>query len=225
MEEDQDVDSQRNDRSAGKPKSIRDKLINEYGLESLDVDDEGDAVDGKGLLQICLTNARLVAKDGVPACLPRFPRLSIGSLGSAYNLESLQAIGITHIVCASGVVRMKYPDRFVYHRVDIRDKSETDIASHWQSCWDFIDAALEITSENGRENKVLIHCYQGISRSTTILASYLMKRFGLSMVEALDEIRSVRPVAAPNPGFLMQLRALERSLTCVNSNGTVTTEG
>lgn len=218
MEEEQDLDPSRHDRPEVKPKNLRDKLINEYGLETLDVDDDGNVVDGKGLLQICLTNARLVAKDGVPACLPRFPRLSIGSLGSAYNLESLQANSITHIICASGVVRTKYPGRFVYHRVDIRDKSETDIASHWQSCWDFIDAALESSAENDRENKVLIHCYQGISRSTTILASYLMKRFGLSLVEALDEIRSVRPVAAPNPGFLIQLRALERSLTCLNSN-------
>lgn len=225
MKEDQDLDPNRNDQGEVKPKSLRDKLIDEYGLESLDVDDDGDVVDGKGLLQICLTNARLVAKDGVPSCLPRFPRLSIGSLGSAYNLKSLQANGITHIICASGVVRTKYPDSFVYHRVDIRDKSETDIASHWQSCWDFIDAALESSAENDRENKVLIHCYQGISRSTTILASYLMKRFGLTLVEALDEIRSVRPVAAPNPGFLMQLRVLERSLTCLNSNDKLITEG
>lgn len=203
--------------------SLRTRLIEEYGLENRDIDDDGEPIDGRSLLQMCVTNARLVAKDGRPCILPNHSMLAIGSIGAAYNIDGLLETGITHILCASSVIRLKYPDKFTYKRIDIQDKMDVDVSLHWQSCWDFIDNALlqisgassDYSNDRTTVNatpRVLVHCYQGISRSTTLLCSYLMKKYGLSMLQALEEVRSVRPQAAPNPGFLLQLRALERQL-------------
>jgi hypothetical protein len=36
-----------------------------------------------------------------------------------------------------------------------------------------------------------------------------MKRFGLTMRNALARVRSIRPIVHPNPGFLRQLARLE----------------
>lgn len=45
----------------------------------------------------------------------------------------------------------------------------------------------------------------GISRSTTVVVAYVMAVTELSSQEVLEAIRSVRPVANPNPGFRQQL--------------------
>lgn len=45
----------------------------------------------------------------------------------------------------------------------------------------------------------------GISRSTTVVVAYVMAVTELSCQEVLEAIRTVRPVANPNPGFRQQL--------------------
>ena len=56
--------------------------------------------------------------------------------------------------------------------------------------------------------KVLVNCWQGASRSTTIVLAYLVKCEGLDLVEALRLVRAKRDVR-PNDGFLLQLIELE----------------
>ncbi|NXS04440.1 DUS15 phosphatase, partial [Oxylabes madagascariensis] len=51
----------------------------------------------------------------------------------------------------------------------------------------------------------LVHCLAGISRSTTVVVAYVMVVTELSCQEVLDAIRTIRPVANPNPGFRQQL--------------------
>ncbi|CAD6192912.1 unnamed protein product [Caenorhabditis auriculariae] len=59
-------------------------------------------------------------------------------------------------------------------------------------------------------NRVLIHCISGISRSVSVAVSYLMFSRRFSLDEALLQVRSIRPSASPNIGFLSQLRLYER---------------
>lgn len=51
----------------------------------------------------------------------------------------------------------------------------------------------------------------GISRSTTIVVAYVMAVTEMSSQEVLEAIRSVRPVANPNPGFKQQLEEFSGS--------------
>lgn len=52
---------------------------------------------------------------------------------------------------------------------------------------------------------VLVHCTAGISRSVTVVCYYLMKKYNLEPVQALDIIKRNRPIANPNIGFVSQL--------------------
>jgi protein-tyrosine phosphatase len=51
-------------------------------------------------------------------------------------------------------------------------------------------------------NKILIHCFAGKSRATSFTIAYLIHKFKMSLKDALILVRSVRPIAEPNPGFI-----------------------
>lgn len=187
------------------------KLIEEYGLEDLRNEDS-EEMGNKQLLQVVLTNSRLTVRDGVPNTLIDYPYLAIGSIGSAYNLNGLISAGITHVLCLSRVIRLKYQAKFVYKRVIMEDKPDFSIDLCWQECFGFID---EAKAANG---KVLVHCYQGVSRSATIICAYLIKYASLTCSQALNAVRVVRPQIGPNAGFLLKLRQLDRATHAVTSN-------
>jgi hypothetical protein len=62
------------------------------------------------------------------------------------------------------------------------------------------------------KNKVLIHCFAGKSRATSFLLAYLIKEKGINLKDGLERVWKVRPIAAPNPGFMIQLKALEKNV-------------
>ncbi|RXH70496.1 hypothetical protein DVH24_013242 [Malus domestica] len=49
--------------------------------------------------------------------------------------------------------------------------------------------------------------------SVTIIVAYLMKKHAMSVSQALEHVKSRRPQASPNAGFISQLQSLERSLS------------
>ena len=68
----------------------------------------------------------------------------------------------------------------------------------------------------------LVHCHEGKSRSVSVTLAYLMKQQKFSLAEALAYVKSKRPVARPNAGFLKQLLAFE--LKVLGSNSTLPEE-
>ena len=55
----------------------------------------------------------------------------------------------------------------------------------------------------------LIHCREGRSRSATILIAYIMKYYNKTYDDAIEYVRTKRPVVKPNPGFERQLRMIQ----------------
>uniref|UniRef100_A0A8C3MLI1 Dual specificity protein phosphatase 15 n=1 Tax=Geospiza parvula TaxID=87175 RepID=A0A8C3MLI1_GEOPR len=78
------------------------------------------------------------------------------------------------------------------------DSSQNELR-HFKECISFIH---QCRLHGGN---CLVHCLAGISRSTTVVVAYVMVVTELSCQEVLDAIRTIRPVANPNPGFRQQL--------------------
>ncbi|EIM89638.1 phosphatases II [Stereum hirsutum FP-91666 SS1] len=55
------------------------------------------------------------------------------------------------------------------------------------------------------QNKVLVHCALGRSRSVSVVCAYLIHTHGYSTDEALELVKRTRSVAQPNSGFVGQL--------------------
>ena len=91
-----------------------------------------------------------------------------------------------------------------YMKLDIDDDPSEDIKRYFPHVIEFI-------TEN-RETNVLVHCVSGISRSGACVVAYVMKIKGMSYDEALEFVRTKRPMVHPNSGFQAQLRMYEAEL-------------
>ncbi|KAM0792954.1 hypothetical protein ACM66B_002712 [Microbotryomycetes sp. NB124-2] len=132
--------------------------------------------------------------------------LYVGGFQPSWNLATLQALGITHILCIaeereSHLFRARFPDQFTYLIQAVRDADDQNLIRIFPETHAFIDSVL---SQGGR---VLVHCGDGISRSPAIVVSYIMCKTGLSLDEAFQFVQSRRFCIAPRVEFQHQVEA------------------
>lgn len=112
----------------------------------------------------------------------------------ARNCGKLKKNSIGAIVAAIDL-HFEYPNmdmqRLVYN---IEDETCQDIESYFDEAFTFIEKARETTN-------VLVHCAGGISRSTALLISYMMRKLNIGYDEALKIIKEKRKIVQPNSGF------------------------
>ncbi|XXG79410.1 hypothetical protein AAC387_Pa09g0484 [Persea americana] len=132
--------------------------------------------------------------------------LFLGSIGVAHNKDILKRFNITHILIVAKSLDPAFPNDFIYKKIEVLDSPDTNLEQHFDECFNFIDEAKRMGGS------VLVHCFAGKSRSVTIIVAYLMKKHHMSLSQALDIVRSKRPQAAPNYGFMLRLQKFEKSL-------------
>jgi protein-tyrosine phosphatase len=66
--------------------------------------------------------------------------------------------------------------------------------------------------------QVLVNCYAGVSRSTTIVLAYLIYKNKWNVQDAMTFVRSKRPIVNPNYGFISQLYNLQDKLHTLDDN-------
>ncbi|KAG8218004.1 protein-tyrosine phosphatase-like protein [Butyriboletus roseoflavus] len=136
------------------------------------------------------------------------PRLYISDLAFAENPTALASLGITHVLSAMrGYVAL--PTHLSTHRAQypLDDLPFSELAAHLPHTTAFLRAAL--MDPNAR---VLVHCMEGVSRSTSVVAAYLIAEFGWSTAQAIQYVKSRRRAAEPNVGFVQQLQEYAASL-------------
>lgn len=124
-------------------------------------------------------------------------------------------MGVTHILNASPAVPCFFADNppeqaFRYLSLHLWDDPGADLGEH-------LPAALAFIEEGRRAGGVLVHCLAGQSRSAALIAAHLVAGEGLTLSDALRVLRTARPCAAPNAGFMHQLAELERSADSMRS--------
>eukprot|EP01122_Echinamoeba_exundans_P005154 TRINITY_DN15326_c0_g1_i1.p1 TRINITY_DN15326_c0_g1~~TRINITY_DN15326_c0_g1_i1.p1 ORF type:complete len:230 (+),score=33.87 TRINITY_DN15326_c0_g1_i1:23-712(+) len=140
------------------------------------------------------------------------PGLFIGSQDASRNLPALVEAGVTHIVnAAAGAVDNAYPSLFKYLSLDMLDIPEFDMNPYFEETWQFVESAV------GSGGGVLIHCNAGISRSATLLISYLIKYNKMTYDDAYQVVKVARPAILPNGGFQKTLRQLEKKILTPDS--------
>jgi len=137
------------------------------------------------------------------------PHLFVGGYcGFQDDIYSLASHGIQYVVNCSGKRRTPstYPESFKFFEVEIDDCPSFDLS-------DSISTIIPIIQDaKVAGKKCLIYCNIGMSRSVSLALAYLVLSEGMSLIEAMELVKKKRRIASPNPGFMMQLIALEKTV-------------
>lgn len=133
--------------------------------------------------------------------------LYLGNINSAEDIPNLQKFNIKAVLTAAAGTNLRY------QKSDISDHKiipAEDIESYNLSVY-FKDG-VEFIEKNLQQTNVLVHCFAGVSRSSTMVIAYLMKNKKMNYAKVLAEVRGKRSCVYPNNGFAKQLIAYEKSL-------------
>ena len=89
--------------------------------------------------------------------------------------------------------------------VNVLDVKTADIYSKLDEGVDFIKAAIAESDDS----RILVHCFEGKSRSCSMIIAYFIREEGMTYMDAWNRVRTERWIANPNQGFVEQLRKYE----------------
>lgn len=127
----------------------------------------------------------------------------IGNWRDANNRIFLTTNKITHVLCSASELRPVYTNDYQYLHCKAQDTFVFDITQHFHEAADFIHQAVS------NKGKVLVHCYAGVSRSSSFVLAYLIKHQNMKLKEALTLCRQKRKIVNPNPNFISHLKRWE----------------
>lgn len=133
--------------------------------------------------------------------------LYLGNYDAAADISLLKRHRIGAVLTVAAGTGLRYhPEAIANHdMIPAMDVDYYDMTKHFDRCFDFID-------KNRKSTSVLVHCWAGVSRSATIVITYLMKKYEFSFDEAHSFVKKKRRQIYPNPGFVRQMRNFDSQL-------------
>ena len=126
-----------------------------------------------------------------------YKNIYLGDYRAAENENYLKMYDILSVVNCAAELGNDYKDIKSYE-LYLYDMPSERIIPLFESAYDFVKRHLN--------HNILVHCYMGISRSTSFVIFYLMKENGWDYNTCIEFIRNKRPIADPNYGFESQLK-------------------
>jgi protein tyrosine/serine phosphatase len=120
------------------------------------------------------------------------PNLYLGNINYANNLDFLNENNIGAIInCTENEPFNEYFENKYKFRLSINDSKTDENINNFKSeiinCINFIDECLN------NNIPVYVHCYWGLMRSATVVASYLIKKYNIPYKDAINIIKEQRP--------------------------------
>lgn len=135
--------------------------------------------------------------------------LLLGNARMACNWDMLESNGVKAVV---NLIKYKstnetpmFADCLVLLHCPIEDRPQTGLS--------WAEGVAEFVEEQTSKGLcTYIHCSQGVSRASSATIYFLMTRRGMSLKDAFNLVRSVRPVICPSIGFMKGLVEVETQL-------------
>ncbi|KRY56957.1 Major facilitator superfamily domain-containing protein 5, partial [Trichinella britovi] len=108
------------------------------------------------------------------------PGLYIGAVNEAVDIRRLQDYFISRVLTVDMFPPEIRYQSITYLFVIAKDLPEWNLMDDFDRCIEFIESAIR-----SKEN-ILVHCQEGISRSATVVAAYLMKNPNMGFMKQLN---------------------------------------
>lgn len=122
---------------------------------------------------------------------------------SSHTEDELQVIGVSYVF---NITTNYYRS---YKKI-IEINCPTEDIDEWNILESFPKIVDKIKELSDKGHTIYVHCHAGISRSASVIILYLIKYHKYSFREAFKFVRSKRICIQPNPGFVKQLKILEK---------------
>jgi dual specificity MAP kinase phosphatase len=132
--------------------------------------------------------------------------LYIGSESNARNFDELSSEQIRYIVNVTSHVPLYHSEQFHYCHLPADDTQKQNLLEYFDRAYSFIHNAID------NNEKVLVHCVAGISRSPAIVIGFLMRYAKMNMNDAYNFVKRKRSIVSPNLNFMGQLLEYEKKL-------------
>ena len=120
---------------------------------------------------------------------------------NAKDYSVLKYLGIKQILIVGNELSRHGDDQFKVMHIRLEDHPEENIKKYFNITYEFIKQA-----------PTLLHCAMGISRSSTIVASYIIRKYKKTTDEVLAFMKEKRKIINPNYGFINQLKDFEKNI-------------
>ncbi|CAI2379951.1 unnamed protein product [Moneuplotes crassus] len=131
--------------------------------------------------------------------------LYVSSYKMARNHKFIKEKNIKYIISCGKFDDPWKKEGVKYKKINLLDNLSENISSHFIYCYEFIEKARR------QKARVLVHCLKGMSRSTTIVISYVMAHLKMPYEDALKYVQSKHKMTCPNENFRKQLKAYDWS--------------
>ncbi|POM81978.1 Dual specificity phosphatase catalytic domain protein [Cryptosporidium meleagridis] len=137
-------------------------------------------------------------------------RLYLGGYQVACDWDNLEKNKITHIINVSGdVCKNVFQDKLEYRTYYVLDTPQESIEGVLYDSIEWIDTKFK----ESNENRIYVHCQEGVSRSSSIVIGYLMWKYNKNFNDASEYVRERRSTSSPNIGFTYQLLLFQKALS------------
>ncbi|CAJ0865040.1 13752_t:CDS:2 [Entrophospora sp. SA101] len=164
-----------------------------------------------GNLMDLISKSSAYKSDPPTIILPDF--FYLGDSKTACWLPHFVNWNITHVINLSGCSNFwETKDKIDYEisNLEFDDEMTKDLDEFKEEV-----VGKDINNKKAKESngRVYVHCYAGISRSTTVVIAYLMYSCRFSLKKALNLVREKHKIVRPNSGFIRQLEKFEKEIS------------
>ena len=130
--------------------------------------------------------------------------LYIGSLRSAQTPKVYDVLNIGYVVTCGRNMQINH-EGVKRLELAVEDVEEQSLNPYFEQLCEFIEV-------NKDSSSILVHCFAGLSRSATMILSYLMKRKNMRLDESMKYLVNIRPNIHPNTAFMKELIRYDKEL-------------
>ena len=128
------------------------------------------------------------------------PNIFVGNYAFALNKKLLEENKITHILNCGNGLKNFYPKIFKYKQIPLYDSKTQNLIQYINDINNFVNEG------SINNNKILIHCGEGVSRSAAVCLMYMITNKGFTYSKARETFEQKRKGCCPNNGFVSQLK-------------------